>query len=198
MSRSFEGMFWTSLLGAFTVGMIHLILFLDRLEHPRHSIPPVDLQTPSLVLAAVFGLLAVLLALQGFFSTLGARYELGASELTIRSGNFWRQTTTVPLVGITRIESVRGPLMRLLGLWDLRIYSTSILSTQNGLREHAAAVLLGVREGEDLRRYLLERRDTLHESVLRGDLSVARTGQELQMERLSIALERLEQRLPRT
>lgn len=198
LSRAFEAAFWTSMLGAVCLGLIKFSFLMGRIEHPRHALSPAFEHYTLLALIAAFGLLGLVLALQGFFSPLATRYEIGATELTVRSGMLWRETSTLPLIGITRVESVTGPLMRMFGLTDLRIYSTRTTPTPNGLAETVSVRLLGLRDGEEVRRYLLERRDTLHDSVLRGDLSVARTPQELQMERLTAALERVEQRLPRT
>lgn len=198
LTRSFEGLFWTALLGAFCSGFAWFAFLLGRLSDPRHAPSPAFEHFILLLVGGAFALLCLVLTVQGFLGPRAARYEVGATDLTVRTGTLWHHTTTIPLVGITRIDAVRGPLMRLFGLTDLRIYTMSTAPTQHGAREWPAATLLGMKEGEDLRRYLLDRRDTLHESVLRGDLSVARTPQELQMERLSIAVERLERRLPKT
>jgi membrane protein YdbS with pleckstrin-like domain len=194
----FNAVFWTSLLAAVVVGGLHFINWTERMSNPRNALPLSAANLMDTVLLASFGVILVLMSIERLLWAVGTRYEVGATELVLHRGALWRHTSTAALVTITRIESSSGPVSRLFGLRDLRIYTacSSHPSGNPGGREVAAAVLVGLRNGEEVRRLLLERRDQLHEAVLLGECSAARTPQELQMHRLTTAIERLERRLP--
>ena len=186
----------TPLLGAVVLGLAEFITWINRINDPRHALSPEAERYMVFAITSGFALLTILMAIHGLLFPLGTRYIVGATDLTLDRGILWRRTTTIPLISITRIETGSGPLARLFGLHDLHVYTTSSLyKSAQGVREWASVVLLGVNEGDDLRRQLLDRRDTIQESVLRGDLSIARTPQELQLDRLAGAVERLERRL---
>jgi membrane protein YdbS with pleckstrin-like domain len=184
----------SAILAAFFIGLIKFAMYTTTLENPRHPLPPEIEQNIMPVMLAGFGLLTAYLSIKGFFSTLSARYDFGATEMTLHHGFLRRETTTIPLATITRIETSTGPLMRLLGLTDLHVYGSP--SVKTGFRESPTVVLSGLRDAEDLRRFLLDRRDTLRESALRGDLAIGQSAQELELHRLATAIERLERRLP--
>ncbi|HZE99063.1 MAG TPA: PH domain-containing protein [Planctomycetota bacterium] len=114
--------------------------------------------------------------------------------MRIHRGLGWRHRSTIPLAGITRIESRSGPVSRIFGLSDLVVYTTSFRGDRS--HESPSASLLGVRERNEIRTLLLERRRRLHEAALLGEVSLARTPQDLQRERLATAIKRLERRLP--
>jgi len=135
----------------------------------------------------VLGLLGFLLAFLRSLSLRNTRYEAGATDLTVRSGGLWRTTRTIPIVEILRVETSSGPLMRLLGLEDLKVYVPG---------EALPVSLYGLAAGGEFRKHLLARRESLREAVLSGDLSVGKTPQDMILERLDRVLERIEQHLP--
>jgi membrane protein YdbS with pleckstrin-like domain len=193
VGSAMSSLFWTSMLGAVVLGFVKLLNLVNRIDHPRHALSPVEEHTLVLALLAGFAVLAAFLGIHGLLSTLATRYVVGATDLTIRRGLLWRRTGSLPFIYITRIERGSGPLMRLFGLADLHVCTSG---PYNPVREVASVVLRGLRNAEEVRSFLLDRRDSLQEAALRGDYSVARTPQELQLQRLAGAIERLEQRLP--
>jgi len=196
LTSSFAGVFSIGILGALMVGGLHFAILMDRAQHPRSALPEALARWIDLTLGGLFGLLMLVVAMRSLFSIGGTRYEMGATELVLHRGAVWRHTSTLDLAAITRIEYVSGPISRLFGLRDLRIYTPRDPARSPGSVEWPAASLLGLKNGEEVRRLLLDRRDQLHEAVLAGDHTVSRTPQELHLQRLATAIERLERRLP--
>jgi len=197
LSSCVAALLWTPIVGALFIGVFKLIALINRIDNPRQALSPHAERYLFLGLMALVGLTALVLALQGLLSPLGARYQVGATELMLHRGLLWRRTTTVPLTAITRIERSSGPLMRIFGLADLHVYAWAPGDPpRHGLREWPTVCLLGLPEAEDVRRFLLERRDSIREAALRGDISLGATAQELQLQRLTCVIERLERRLP--
>ena len=192
LSSCLGTLLWTPLLGALALAFIKIVIWINRIDNPRQALSPAAEQQALGIVVAVFALGTLLLALQGLLSPLGAHYRVGATELTLQRGLLWRRTTTVPLTAITRIETSSGPLLRLFGLADLHVYASP--PSGQGVREWPTVCLRGLPEAEDARRFLLERRESLREAALRGDLSMGTTAQELLLQRLAGAVERLERR----
>jgi membrane protein YdbS with pleckstrin-like domain len=194
----FNAVFWTSLAAAVVVGGLHFLNWTERMSNPRSALPLSVANLIDIGLLATFAVILVLLSIERLLWAGSIRYEVGPSDLVLHRGALWRHTSTMALVMITRIESSSGPVSRLFGLCDLHIFTAGSSDPHRnpGGREVAAALLVGLRNGEEVRHLLLERRDQLHEAVLLGDCSVARTPQDLQMHRLTTAIERLERRFP--
>ena len=101
-------------------------------------------------LIAVFGLWAVLHK----FGANRGRYHAGAREIEIRSGLVWQTVRHLRYADIKSINLHEGPLMRLVGSSDLEILAS----------EAPHRIFLhGVPAGDEVRRFLLERRDSLKE-----------------------------------
>jgi membrane protein YdbS with pleckstrin-like domain len=180
-----------SLMGAVLVGLLRLAFWLDVVEHRRPGLP---VEVQDLLLACVvcgLAALAVCWAVSGLLVPLHTRYEVGATELTTHRGLFWRRSSAVDLAAITRIDVVSGPLSRLFGLSDLQVFTLNSRPSPSGQHEVASATLIGLRDAEDVRRILLERRESLHEAAVNGDYSPARTPQDLLLQRLATSIERL-------
>jgi membrane protein YdbS with pleckstrin-like domain len=192
LSSAFCALFWTSIVLAVASAMIYVPLWVDDLNHPRRALPE-SVQHLLLMGAVTLGVVFVAaVALHQLFFVLSSRYEVGATELTVERGFLWRHRRSIPLVDVLRIDISSGPLSRFFGLSDLQI----VKSDQRHPRQEAAvALLLGVEDGEAVRRFLLERRHHLQEAALLGELPLARSSQDLQLERLASAVERLERRL---
>lgn len=108
-------------------------------------------QPPFLGPAMLVVLIGGWVALYKFGANRG-RYRAGARELEVRTGLVWRKTQYLRYVDIANIEVHEGPLMRLLGTADL-IITASAAPHQ--------VILYGVRAGEEMRRFLLERQESL-------------------------------------
>ena len=162
---------------------------LDRLGHSRNGPGPVAQRLWILGSLVVFSGIGLLVFLRSIFMSRRTRYEIGASELVVQSGVIWQTTKTLPLLEITRIELTSGPLMRLFGLSDLRLHAGNV-------RESASATLLGLRDAEELKTYLLDRRETLRESALEGDYRPPNPTWDLLLGRLTRVVERLDRSLP--
>jgi uncharacterized membrane protein YdbT with pleckstrin-like domain len=171
--------------------MIYLPLWIDSFDHPKRGAP--ESVRHLLILGALTLCVAIvgLVAIYQFLSLLGSRYEIGATELTLERGFLWRHRRTFPLMEILRIDVSSGPISRLFGLSDLHIVRSD---PRHPRHEGTVVWLLGLQDGEAVRNVLLERRHQLQEASLLGELSHVRSPQELQMERLASAVERLERR----
>jgi membrane protein YdbS with pleckstrin-like domain len=112
------------------------------IEDPSFAVP-----------AALVAAIGALIVLHKFGSHRG-RYSAGARELEIRSGWVWQRTRFLRYADITSIELNEGPLMRLLRTADLEIVASAA-------PHHV--ILHGVPAGEVLRRFLLERQESLRE-----------------------------------
>lgn len=143
-------------------------------------------QLAFLALFGVIGGICVLDALVGLLFKPG-RYEIGATEILMETGTFWRKTRSIRILDVGRIEITSGPLMRLFGLSDVKLIVAG---------EPMAVTLYGIRDAAALRSNLLERQEGLREAAEEGDLSVARTPQEMIFERLDRVLDRIERHLP--
>ena len=118
------------------------------IEEPSFLVPA--------VLVATIGTWIILFT----FGSKRGRYRAGATELEVRSGWVWHRTRFIRYSDITSIEIREGPLMRLLGTSDLQILSS---------KAPYSLLLYGVHAGEELRRFLLERRDRLHDQAAAKD-----------------------------
>lgn len=157
-----------------------VMAFLNRLEPPVRRTRLEEQILGAGGLAVILGV-GILFLLAGL-SLLRTRCEVGARAIVLHRGLLWRSTHTIPLLSLTTIEVSSGPLMRLFGLGDLTL---------------AGSKLYGIPKAEELRSFLLDRRDALQEAARSGELDVAQGTAELVQERLARAIERLEGRLPR-
>ena len=146
---------------------------------------------PKLLTAAtgepLFLILAALVLLIGVpwvwsvFSKSRGTYRAGPTDLEIWSGLHWRELKSLRYADISDVELARGPLMRVLGTSDLKIHARAF--------PHLVT-LHGLRDAEEFRRFLLERRDSLRS--LEDDEKAL--SQEALLRRLASVLERLERR----
>lgn len=171
---------WTAVWGAVWAGFCWVYPWIQENEyrHRRAVARQADLRAGGL---AAIGAIGGLCLVRSILWRRSARYEIGATELVARTGALWRATQTVPLAKIDAIETSSGPLMRLFGMEDVHLWGITLRS---------------LRDAETVRAHLLERRDALRESALAGDHPVATTPQEIALERLARAVDRLEQRFP--
>ena len=142
-----------------------------------------------MAVSTISGVILGTCILASLFSLLFGRntYEVGATELTITTGTFWKSTNTIKILDIESVSRASGPLMRLFGIEDVKLHFSSA---------SVGVTLSGVRNGETLRDLLLSRHDSLREAAEEGTLSVARTQMEIIFERLDRVLERVEHHLP--
>jgi membrane protein YdbS with pleckstrin-like domain len=133
-----------------------------------------------LVGVAAIGGVGLLCVLRSPLAWLHERYEIGATEITVRTGALWQTTTRVKIEDIVNINVATGPFDRLLGVATL---------------DAGVAKLRAIPAAAEVRQLLLERRDALREAARAGDRSVACTPHDLLIERLCEAVERLEKRL---
>lgn len=176
----------TAVLSAAWIPFCKWIHLMHRLDRGGRASPLDEAVSLYGVLAVVVGtgLIFALLSL----SLIRARYEVGATDIVIHHGLFWRSTRTIPILDILRIEAYTGPLQRWLGCADLHLLTPS--------QPVYPVKLCGIAGAEELRRHLLDRRENLRELLRSGDLGVSGTSGEILLERLAKAVERLEQRLP--
>lgn len=106
-----------------------------------------------LVPAALIAVIGLWVVLHKFGSNRG-RYHAGAREIEIRNGLVWQTVRYLRYSDIKSIDLHEGPLMRLVGSSDLEIFASEA--------PHRV-ILHGVPKGEEVRRFLLERRDSLRE-----------------------------------
>lgn len=191
------GLLWCGVAGGFALAVLKFLVLLSRMENPRRAL---SAESEALLLGlvtAAAGVLAVGFAVRGLLTPFTERYRVGAADLTVRRGVLWQRTTTIPLICISRIETSTGPVMRLLGLTDLVVVAILSREPRTGTIETASVVLQGLRGGEEMRRFLLDRKESLGEAAIGGDDVIVSTPQDLQVHRLARAIERLERRLSR-
>jgi len=88
------------------------------------------------------------------FGACRGSYRMAPTGLEVWSGFLEKKMVAVKYQTISDITLSQGPLMQLLGTYDLTIYSS-------GVSVGTWATLHGIRNGIDLRLQLLERRDSL-------------------------------------
>jgi hypothetical protein len=172
------------LAGGVLAGFIVLARTLD--SHEKHRMDADTTRVLALSVGGLFGLFG-LLGAAGSLGIPASRYEAGPTELVIRKGWIFRTTDSIPYVEVTRVERASGPLMRLCGIEDLKLCVSG---------RGPFVTLYGIAGAGELRQYILDRRDALHEAVLEGEYSVAKTPQDMMFERLDRVLERVERHLP--
>jgi len=194
LSSALSAAFWTSIVLGVAGALMVLPLWIDGFDHPKRGLP--ESLRHLLLMGTLAGSIALvgLLALQQFLSSLRTHYEVGATELSLERGILWRHRRSIPILEILRVDVRSGPVSRLFGLSDLQIVRSDPLHPGH---EVTVALLQGLQDGEAVRNFLLDRRHQLREAALLGELSLARNPQELQLERLASAVERLERRLSR-
>ena len=77
------------------------------------------------------------------------RYSLTDTALLINKGIFFKSRKTIPLDKITDLELVQGPLLRVLGMWIIKIQTASTGS------QMPAARLIGLVNPEQIREEIL-------------------------------------------
>src|SRR5437667_11329439 len=144
LSRSFcsfvQTVWWTTFWAGLWIGFLKLMLWVNRV-HPREGMKA-DLAPLVLAGAIGIGAIGLLCALRGLLLPHCERYEIGATEITAKTGVFSQTTSNHPILEIADVKITSGPLMRLFGLQDV---------TVGGL------TLRGIRESEELRAFLIER-----------------------------------------
>jgi membrane protein YdbS with pleckstrin-like domain len=187
ISSALSTLVWTAVLAGLWAGFCEILPWLA--ESQRAQVRWESRQGLLAVAGVEFlGASGALLALLRSVHLRTTRYEVGAANLVIHNGGLWQATRTIPIFDIGRVETFSGPVMRLLGLEDLKVYV-------NG--EAIPTPLHGLPATGEFRTHLLARRESLREAALAGDLSVAKTSSELILERLDRALGRIEERLAR-
>ncbi len=66
------------------------------------------------------------------------KYYIDEEKVVIKEGLFWLKTTVVPVIRIQHLSTECGPVNRKMGLVKLRIHTTSVPFTINGLTEEVA------------------------------------------------------------
>ena len=100
------------------------------------------------------GLLLVVLYLCGvaYFSVAWVkvlRYRLTDKALLVEKGIWFKSRKTIPLDKITDLELVQGPLLRVFGMWIIKIQTAGTAS------QTPVAMLLGMIEPEQIREEIL-------------------------------------------
>ena len=180
----FGGILTTAFVCLLGLAFLKFMFLVQSLEPKTAQSPEQQVQWLIGSVAVIFGI-GALLIMNSVGSGRG-RYEMRPTELAVTGGGLWRSTQTLPYVEITRIDTWSGPIMRMLGLADLKVSTAAGQST----------TLYGLRDAEEARQALLDRRDRLHEDAVEGNFSVAKTPQEMIFERLDRVLERIEHHLP--
>ena len=78
-------------------------------------------------ISTISGLVLGTCILASLFSLLFGRntYEVGATELTVTTGTFWKSTNTIKILDIQNVSRASGPLMRLFGIEDVKLHFSS-------------------------------------------------------------------------
>ena len=84
-------------------------------------------------------------------------YSLNENEITWRRGVWFKKTGIVPYNRITNIDTVQGPISRLLGIASLRIQTAGYSAPSSGGIGGLAEIRIeGVRQFEELREMIME------------------------------------------
>jgi len=83
-------------------------------------------------------------------------YSLNENEITWRRGVWFKKTGIVPYNRITNIDTVQGPISRLLGIASLRIQTAGYSASSSSGIGLAEIRIDGVRQFEELREMIME------------------------------------------